>query len=220
MAKMKQATANVTQEDAMREEISFAVKRYLATFQPDMPEMAADVGLKIQYLSRFTALLRGFVERDYHGTILYRPDMESPMRLGKQLYKLGLGLACVEGKKQVTEDEYKILRNVAVGTCPGRIEAIVKYLFEINRPCKIKDIVKAIRFDMMTVRTVLNDLIMLGLVRLDGGYTGYYSLSELCQHLIISGDVYRRPLTTASVNGHVERKITFQIGRSAVPASS
>lgn len=207
MAKMRQATSNVTREDEMRDEISFAVKRYLSTFQPDMPTMDGDIGIKIQYLSRFTALLRGFVDRDYHGTILYRPDMESPMRLGKQLFKLGLGLASVEGRTMTDENDYRILRDVAVGTCPGRIESIVRVLYELNRPAKLRDIVSRVRFDLMTVRTVLNDLIMLNLIRLDGGYAGYYSLSDLCKHLIDKGNIYQRPMIVSVPKVTVRRSL-------------
>ncbi len=194
MEKLKRATSNISFEDEMRTEIGTAVKRYLETAirkEKTELEMPDEIGLRIHYLSRFTALMRGFVERDYKNNVLYRPDAESPARLSKQLFKLAFGFAIVGARDTVNEDDYTILRDIAIGTAPGRMESIVKRLYLSKRPMKMKEISLQTDFPIETIRTVLNDLIMLKLVKVEGAfYSGYFDISDLCRDLIVKAHLY------------------------------
>lgn len=195
MHKMGRAMFNSGSETKHKESLMMSVKRFIEAgtkdFVATVPEKIAD---KLKYLAWFTSRMRGFVDRDREGNVNYTPGSESPIRLVKQLYRLIIGLARVENKREVDIRDLEIVRKVALDTCPSRIVLFIKTLYEAKGPLQYKEISIKADFDAPTVGAVLNDLFMLKLVKFEliSGKK-FYSLSTMSKELILKGDVFTEP---------------------------
>jgi mRNA interferase RelE/StbE len=110
MAVMRRSFSNVSKEPEKQKTLQHAVKRFLGTFEGRAPTISDAMQNRLAYLARIVARLRGVVPRDFAGEkIMYRPQMEGPARIGKQLYKMLIALANLEGKDEVTEKEFEIV---------------------------------------------------------------------------------------------------------------
>lgn len=184
---------SIGKEATNREEIALAVKRFIGTHSFQRPTLPEKVKNAIISLGRYTARLRGYVERDYWGNILYKPGSEGPFRLVKQLAQLGMGLAVLENKAEVGMEEVRILQEVVRSTCPGRVEAVVKTLFYSNgTPLPLKAVSEKAHFPPSTVKMVLEDLVQLRVVHKKSVSVGsaYYQLQDSIKELIRSGNLY------------------------------
>lgn len=196
MQTMRKALDNVSKEPEKQITLQMAVKRFLGTFVGTKPVISEDIQNKLIYLSRLIARMRGIVPRDFKGDkILYKPQSEGPMRVGKQLYKMAVALANLEGKPEVTDEEYQIVKQIGLGSCPSRVEAIIKYLyFQSGRPVTYTDVVGAIGFNYATIKSVMEDLLMLNIIQEKGkARKKYYTLSDEASMLIEKGAVYPTP---------------------------
>lgn len=192
MMKLKRAMENTGKHTELRRVLAETVAGYFehqAVMRPIVPEAIAT---KIMYLARFTALMRGFVDKDQHNHVLYKPDAEAPIRLCKQLFQMAIGLACLESREEVNEEDYEIVRQIAIGTCPSRVEAVVKVMFEENGlPLRVQEIALKIGYEIQTTNFILKDLVALHLLNRDGAGRGlYYSVSESTKRIIEKGKIY------------------------------
>jgi predicted transcriptional regulator len=196
MKKMRKAFSNVSFEPEKQIRLQLAVKRFLGTFEGTSPEISEKIETKLIFLARLVARMRGIVPRDFKGDkILYKPQSEGPMRVGKQLLKMAVALANLEGKKEVGEAEFEIVKQIALGSCPSRVESIVKYLYEQEgKPNTYQDILKVVGFNYATIKGVMEDLLMLNIVT-EKGYSRkkYYTLSDETNDLVEKGAVFSKP---------------------------
>lgn len=171
------ALSNVNLETQMREELQEVVYRFLHKPVTDesIPTVPASMEVKIRWLAKWGARMRGFVARNK-----YRPDQvenvptaEMPTRLAKQLKKMALALAMAKDRTEVSPEDYRVLCKVANDSAPPRIRAIVEYLWHVP-PGEYKqtgEIAGGIQFPRTTVIRLLTDMHMLGLVAQLGGTT-------------------------------------------------
>ncbi len=74
---------------------------------------------KLDALASFVAMARTSVSRDRYSKMLnYQPQAEGSGRLSRELTNLGKGIALVQGKGEVDEEVYSLLRKVASDTLP------------------------------------------------------------------------------------------------------
>ncbi len=117
-------------------------------------------------LVQLIAILRAQVSRDWKGDELsYRPTPETGTRLAKQLAKLGMMVALVEGKSQVDDSIFKILEKIAYDTAHGFHLDIVKHIIENNNYVNRKDLSKKTEIPIATLSRRIDDLIVLKALR-------------------------------------------------------
>ena len=180
-------------ESGQRDTLAYAVKRFIeAPVNRPLPQFSRDWLNQIKKLARFSAYMRGFVSKDHLGHMQYKPQTEKPIRIFKQLVSLGQSLAMLESKTEFTETEFKILREVAVSSCPERVQTMVHMLYGMNgHPANLMVMSEKVNFPPATIKYVLDDLRYLGLVKMEGvGGKAYYSLSPSLKELIKDSKVY------------------------------
>lgn len=180
-------------ETERRNSLAYAVKRFIeAPVERPLPTFSREWLYKIKRLAKFTASLRGFVSRDRVGHIQYRPTTEKPTRIFKQLVSLGQSLAMLESKTEFGKEEYRILQDVAVASCPERVQMIVQTLYSMNGdPTNLLKLSNQVNFPPSTTKYVVDDLRYLGILRVDGlGFKSFYQLSDSIKSLITESGVY------------------------------
>lgn len=118
-AKVRRAIENVGRDSQQRGEIIQAIDRFLDQIPKDLPsEVPVELQEPLILLSDFTATARSSVARDRNHTLYYIPRPEVGTRLGKELGKLLLALACIRGKRVPDEDDLKTACRVAEDCLP------------------------------------------------------------------------------------------------------
>lgn len=191
MTTLDMSIDQVAHEKEKRRAIQEAVANFLRHHKMDNIVCSEEYRMKIKYLSRFIAKMRGIVDRDFNDVILYRPSHERPNRVVKQLYTLGIGLASLDKRKEVNMDDYRILCQIADTSCPDRVRHIVRIMHEIDRPLSIKEIATKTRMGEKDIRVITRDLILLNIIEQStGSRIPYYTISGVCKHLIKESKVY------------------------------
>jgi len=196
------AIDNASHEPGMREELQRAALGVLARIPmvPAVPQLPEDMKRIIAALARLVALCRSTVARDgYTREIKFVPAPEVGTRLGKQLVKLGYGLAIVRGVTEVGGAELATLRKVAVDTIPSRSEAALRKLWEAVVDSENADtgawrstrgIGEQMGWETDSVRRVLEDFHALGIVERRGSRPFEWRLADENVELIRTSGVY------------------------------
>ena len=165
-AKVKRAIDNENKQEQMREELADVVKRfYNQTFNIRDVKLPQKIQNRLVDLANFVAICRTTVSRDpYRKNILtYLPEYEVPTRIGIQLKKLGRGLAAIRRKKEIGEEEFRILKRVGLDTIPKKVRVLLEILNGQDR-LSTTEIVERTGIEGETCRLALNDLAVLRLV--------------------------------------------------------
>jgi hypothetical protein len=160
------AVDNDGKEEQMRQELSDAVGGVLAGLSSVVPTVDYGIKSDTKKLSLLLAKLRCFVERDRNGVAHTAPEVEVPTRLVKQLLTLGRALAMVRGEPEVTDDEFEVMRKVAIDSIPSaRLETFKRLLSFDNLTAT--DVADRCNFSLSVARRHLDDLVLLGLAWTD-----------------------------------------------------
>lgn len=188
--KIRRALDNIGQENTMRQELQAAANRWMANAKlpdklPEIPEAMKD---RLVHLAKFSARLRGVVERDkFNGQVLYKPSSEVGTRIAKQLAKLGQGVAMFLEKESIDEEVYRLILRVALDTVPDRVEDIARGLWDLQGrgPSRTAEVVAQTRLPQTTVVRVLQDMNLLKLVECRGEKGGnLWNLSDkIAEHI-------------------------------------
>lgn len=121
---------------------------------------------RIVALAQIIAMLRAEVERNkWSDEIMYRPQYEVGTRLAKQLVKLALGLAIVDGKKKIDEDVYRLVERVAFDTAIGFHLDIIQALMSKGGSGDRESVAEVSGVPMSTLSRIMDDLCMLRVLR-------------------------------------------------------
>ena len=199
--KIRRAIDNKNSQDQMREEISGAVKRFFKARKIKIKDIniPAEIVDKIVMLANFIAICRTTVSRDPYRrhTLDYIPEPEIGTRIGIQLAKLGTGLASIRGKKEVGEDEFRILKRIGLDSMPKKIKVIIEVLND-QEALTTPKVAKATGIEKETCRLALNDLAVLDLVdheKVDGvGNPIGWKLTEKIQLFVDKLDLFPKPV--------------------------
>lgn len=124
------------------------------------------VKLRVTALAQLIAVLRAEVEREYYSDmIVRRPMPESGTRLAKQLIRLGIGLALVEGKKEIDGEVYAMLETVAMDTAKEFHLEIIKYTMEQGGETTRQYLSDKMRVPLTNLSRQLDDLAMLKAIK-------------------------------------------------------
>lgn len=196
MAYMKRATSNIRHEDVMRQsmrEIGTITLNYDYDSSIEIPD---DIHSKILYLSMWTAQLRGTIIRDrFSKEVMFKPFQELGTRLSKQYIKLLMGIGMFRRLDKVGEDEFDIVRKLAIGTVPSKLEDAVSKLYRYgsDRRFTVAELGEMIRLPNSTVQQVVNSLYMLGALKKTklSGLKTDWMMSDEFLHIIEKSEVYK-----------------------------
>ncbi len=166
-AVIQAAMANVAREKAREDKVHEQVVRFLRRHIDGStpPRMSPDIFHRVAALAELTAMLRATVERDkFSNEMFYRPEIEVASRLGKQLVKLGMGLALVENRDTITESDYEVLYRVACDTGIGFHMDIVHALAVRPNGVSSPELVEATDIPSTTLARRLESMLSLGIV--------------------------------------------------------
>ncbi len=196
--KILRALNNIGKEDLMRDDLQRGPNRFMANLpaMDPIPEIPDAFKMRIVHLAKFSARLRGVVERDkYSGAVLYKPSSEVGTRIAKQMAKLGQGIACFLGKPGVDMEVYRLLRRVALDTVPDRVEDVVRGLIDCNGlgggGTNTQELSGHTRLPQTTVFQLLQDMNLLRLVEniAQKGAASWRISSKIMEH-VIEGQIY------------------------------
>lgn len=164
LMKVRRAIGNVGADDSMRRDIEVAVSKLLDSLPP-LKEITIPAGLQEQLadLADFTAKARSSVARNRDGVIQYLPRPEVGTRLGKELGKLLIALACVRGMSDPDEADFATVIRVAEDCLPPNRLAVIAAL-RARGPRTCAELETTIRLPHATLARTLEDLHVLGLV--------------------------------------------------------
>lgn len=163
----RQAIKNNKRETTMRGELQRIVKAFLAQFdgKGDLPGYSDEMSEKIVCLSNMVSRARTSVPREWSGNkdIKYVPNPENPPRLAKQFVLAACGLALVRGLTQITEEEYTVLKKIALDTIPEQRKTVIRALFCMDW-LKTREVSEAMRYPVPTAKRCLEDMHVLRIV--------------------------------------------------------
>ncbi|MDP8213049.1 MAG: hypothetical protein P9X22_07175, partial [Candidatus Zapsychrus exili] len=174
---------NSGREPEIRKELRNAVSSFIASVSLPNKKIILPTPIKekIAPLAAFCVKARSGSVRDGRSReIIYTPEPEAPPRLAKQFVKLGEGLAVINGRFALTEDDYRIIYRVATDTIPKQRKDIIYKLS--NSPLSTNAIKESIKYPTSTVRKIFEELRSLGLV--DISDQKIWSLTALTEDLL------------------------------------
>jgi hypothetical protein len=183
-AAIMRALDNLTNESEMRKALEETAREVLnrpvdRDHYPKIPKWFKE---RVIELAQWVAVMRGAVMRERYtgstGVIASKPSAEIATRLAKQLCTLGIGIGIYRKLETLDEEVYRIITKVGRDTCPDRAEEIIRRLYAIGGSATTKDLVEVTHFPYDTIRWVLQDLELLGVVRKRKGKDGVYEIVE------------------------------------------
>lgn len=175
---IERAISNINQETTMRDDLADVVHAFVTRriglqriAVNALPVISSGLRTRIIALARFGARMRGTVTRDtYRNDIITsRPSAEVGSRLGKQLAKLAQALAVVHGRREVSDDDYRLVKKVMLDTIPQRTEDLLRQILltcpRENDTITAGEIAHRTRYPQATVGRILQDLTVLDITR-------------------------------------------------------
>ena len=107
-----------------------------------------------------------------------------------QLCTLGIGIGIYRKLEVLDEEVYRIITKVGRDTCPDRAEEIIRRLYAVGGSGTTKDLVEITHFPYDTIRWVLQDLELLGVVRKRKGKDGVYEIVESISTILSRLKIY------------------------------
>jgi len=193
---MRRAISNINKEVQMRDELSIVSIGILERdFNGNIPKVSDPINEKIIALSDLLSKIRGTIIRDvYSKEILYKPFSEVATRVSKQLTQLLYGITIFKQHEEVTDDEYRILKQVAKDSMPTMLEEILKYASFTKISFDKKDISKYIHMPQIACSRYLEDLYMLGILKktdiIEGSGEYKWSLTDDSLQLVKECELY------------------------------
>lgn len=189
---VKQAIKNSRSPTGMRDEIKATMAKamnYNFGEAPHVPEAIED---KVIALAKWTSMLRATVFRElYSKEMTHSPMAELPTRLGIQLYKHLQGVTAFRRKKEATEAEFSITKQIAIATAPHRLERIIRgmYLLGKQKQFTISEICKFSGLPQVTTLRLAENMQALGIfdVRTEGRMKSYGFSKEILNIMQITG---------------------------------
>jgi hypothetical protein len=203
MADMAQKVAG--KERQMRRELGEMTKQFLEQFKSlklsDIP-ISPEINTKLLSLSCFVAEARTAVSRDqFTREIEFVPEYEGPARLIKQLLGLGCGISVVQGKSEVDEEIYEVLKKIGLDCLPSHRKLILNSMWEKaihgDHWEKTRTIAGYLNYPVATAKLQLEDLMILRLLDRKNedyhvGETAPYlwKLSDHCCSLLLETELF------------------------------
>lgn len=176
---IKRASQIRGEEKVMREELSSVVSGFLGSVETKNLEIPLEIEEKFIQLAHLISWLRSAVSRDgYNRNVEFLPELEVGTRIVKQFENLAVGLALVNGKEMVGEDEYKFITKIAKDTLPSKRRAILEALAGELDAQKTSHFSEIVKLSTNTTKESLEDFWLLKIVDRIGKYHSDGSVDE------------------------------------------
>lgn len=189
-------------KEQMRKDLRAAGKRTLDFDFGVAPGINDKIEKKIIALAMWTAMMRGTISRDKRtNEIKHKAFTELGTRLLIEFTKQSMGMALFHRQDEVLEEQYQIVKRMGKVTAPKNLEYIIQSIYRTDKFAKydLKMLTDFIGLPSMTVRTMIQDLHMLGVLRkinlekMDKFGNRYeYKLSEKFLSLTSDAEVYKK----------------------------
>ena len=161
----KKAMENVGTEKVKRAELSTMVKDFMNSLPHGgsikSVRMSGELMDRVQRLATFAVRARSGVIRDRFREIDYVPEPEAPARFTKQVTSLLHGLAIMERREEVTEEDYRLVHKVALDCITPQRLFVLKEMHKA-RYLNLGDLAEMARLPRHTIRRAVQDLAALG----------------------------------------------------------
>lgn len=168
---VRAAMSSVGKEKQLEEALQTATMRFLERV-PDalsMPLLPSDLADRLMGTVQLVAFLRATVSRDQRSDIVqFRPVPEAGTRLAKQLAKMSMMLAFVEGRNQVSESDFRLVERIARDTSGGFALDIVEALQRCGGEATKSDLEGKADLPHGTVYKYVEDMQVLGILQVAG----------------------------------------------------
>jgi hypothetical protein len=165
---MQKALDNIRyhNKDEMRKELVEIGTLVLDYNYGKAPEISEEISSMMIDLADWTAIIRGTVVRDkYSKEVTHKPFKEVGTRLVTQYGKLSQGIAMFRHQQEVTLHEYEIIKSIACGSAPSRLEIIVKKMYrDPFRLYNRDELSTSLKLPPITVDRMLENLYILGVL--------------------------------------------------------
>ncbi len=159
-------------ETAMRQELQEMTGEFLAQFKDaSLEKIRLGDGIKERLFALVSLVAKGRtgVSRDrFTRTIDYFPQPEGTPRLLKQLWILGAGIATIQGKDEVDEEVFKVVKKVGRDSLPAHRDRILQAMSTRGLSGgnweTTKGLSRVLNCPSSTTRIYLEDLMMVGLL--------------------------------------------------------
>ena len=168
-AHARQSLRNANKSVSIREELQHKVKTFLDSIPKDdsiIPSINEVMEEKVLDLADLLSTCRTYVNRERNDEVTFPPQAELASRVTKQLLRIGQSVALVRGKSIVSEDEFQIMKRVALDSLPTNRRLILKALWECRDSAEAISTfqTKIQSVSPSTVKRMLDDLFRLGAV--------------------------------------------------------
>jgi hypothetical protein len=149
-----------------RAEIQAAVKQFLEGVVRSTPEVGDGMIERIVHLANVLSTARTYVHRNKNDELLCPVAPELGARVGKQLVRIGQGLALVRGRSEVGDEEFAVMRRIALDSLPSNRRRLLAELWACREePLTVDGYADQIAgVSKTTVRRELHNLVELGAV--------------------------------------------------------
>jgi len=162
---LEAAQKNINNELEMKKSLRKIGSSVLTYNFDTLPEISPSYADKIISLSQWLSAMRGTIIRDkYSKEHLYSPFKELGTRLVKQFTKLVRAIAAVRGINSVTQSEYNIIVQIAIGSVPSKLLSIITYLHKLKVPQDRDAMLKQLRINPIIGGRSIEDLVLLDMV--------------------------------------------------------
>ena len=120
---------------------------------------------RLKPLVDFISLLRTAVSRDFKGELTMQPEQEYPTRVAKQLTKLGMGLAFVDGRTVLHPRDFAVLKRIATDTVFGMHTNIVKALHSSGGAMTYRALAEVTGIPVATLFRRVDDMAVMKIVK-------------------------------------------------------
>lgn len=150
-------------EGAMQDAVASFLSRKMDPAQ--LPRLSRGIAERLDAVVRLIATLRSRVARDWRTLdVQYRPSPEAGTRLMKQLGKLAMAMAHVDGKKEVDEETFAEVRRVAFDTAYGfHLDVVEAMMAAGGRSTKAQAAIDT-GLPISTLQRRFDDLQLLGII--------------------------------------------------------
>jgi hypothetical protein len=163
---------------------------YNFTTRVSIPEI---IKRKLMYLAIYVSILRSTLERDkYTKEILFRPFQEAGTRLAKQFTKLLIGICKFRRIQKATEDEFRIICKLALGTVPSREGDIVRKVYKkySDSSIRLKDVSNMIHLPRSSCMTLISGLCAMRVMRKSKD-TNVFKLTKSIMDIIEASEIFK-----------------------------
>jgi hypothetical protein len=159
---LKKAIENTTKETEFSKELNEIAKLFLRQNFIDIPIFNDKFIDKIINLAQLMSIMRASVIRErYSKEITHQPIIELATRIVKQLVKISIGIAQFKNKKITDEEEYKIIKKLALHSMPSRYEDILRYSYLHKDNFDIKFLIEKTKLPSITIQRLLENLTLI-----------------------------------------------------------